>query len=129
VITPVNTDLRLLQAERDLTRVERQSALARSRIADAKADAARAQAALALERTRSTQLQAALSQVYTSTSWRLSRPVRVVSRIMMAVRGRHAPLPPVIAPASPDEAIVVAAQSALPRREAAILQRLRRQAD
>ncbi|WP_158743145.1 hypothetical protein [Acidisphaera sp. L21] len=126
---PANTDFRLLQAERDLTRAERQAGLAQRRTADAKADVVRAQTALAQERTRSAQLQAALNQVYASRSWRLSRPVRVISRILTAVRGGQSPLPPAIPEACHDEVAARPAQPALPRREAAILQRLRRQAD
>ena len=125
---PANTDARLLQAERDLTRAERQTAQAQGRAMAAKADEARAGAALTEERARSAQLQAALNEVYASTSWRVSRPVRVVSHIIMAVRGRQPP-PQAAAIVPQDAAASRPAQPALPRREAAILQRLRRQAD
>ena len=121
-----NSDVRLLQAERDLTRAERRVELAQGRAAEAKADAMRAQAALARERLRSAQLQAALDQVYASTSWRLSRPVRTVSRLVAAVRNRPSRLPPAV---PPDEAAERPAEVALPPREAAILQRLRRRVD
>jgi hypothetical protein len=127
VTWPANSDRRLLQAERDLTRAARQVELAQTRAAAVQADAARAGVALAQERSRSAQLEAALNQVYTSTSWRVSRPIRVVSRIMMAVRGRRPPPPPALIP--PDEPASPVAQPSLPRREAAILQRLQRQAN
>ena len=122
---PSNTGVQLLQAERDLTRAERQLSTAQIQTADAKAELSRAEASLALERMRGAQLEAALNQVYASTSWRLSRPVRVASLIIAAVRGRQ--MPPSAAPAVATLAPAAApTQPVLPAREAAILQRLRR---
>ncbi len=130
-------DRRVLQAERDVARAERRVAQAERQAVQAghratQAEAALAAAALATtgellrERERVQTLQAQLAEVYASTSWRVSRPVRIAGRLVQALRSDTlppvlplAPLPPLPAMASrPAEA---ATQS--PQRQA-ILQRL-----
>ena len=122
-------DRRVLQAERDVARAERR--------AD---QAERAQQAMALQLDQSRQIYAAeaahvrtlqgqIDKIYASTSWRMSRPVRVVSKILAVLRrrgtGRSGIAPP---GAAADLAAIVAPAAASPvplgSRERAILLRL-----
>ena len=118
-------DRRVLQAERDVARAERRLMQAERRADQAEqasaAAAAMARAELQSERERTLLLQMHLNQVYASTSWRVSRPVRVASRLVQALRNQPppAPLPPLPEPPAP----AIQAPS-LPPREYAILQRL-----
>lgn len=108
---------RLVQAERNVARSERRVVQAEQALAAA---ALAAEAALQQERERVAALQAELKNVYASTSWRISHPVRVASRVLQALR-QHPPqllLPPTKAPPLPSEAPPLAP------REQAILRRL-----
>jgi hypothetical protein len=118
-------DRRVLQAERDVARAERRLAQAEHRAEQAEqaatAVAMAGRVELQAERDRTLLLQAHLNEVYASTSWRISRPVRVAKRLMQALR--HQPtlpsLPPLLEPPAPP-----AKAPSLPPREHAILQRL-----
>ena len=118
-------DRRVLQAERDVARAERRLLQAERRAEQAEqalaAAAAVSRAELQGERERTLLLQMHLNQVYASTSWRVSRPVRVASRLVQALRNQPVPtpLPPLPEPPAP-----AAKAPSLPPREHAILQRL-----
>jgi ATP-dependent DNA ligase len=118
-------DRRVLQAERDVARAERRLVLAERRAEQAEqamaAAVAAARAELQSERERSLLLQMHLNQVYASTSWRVSRPIRVASRLVQALRNQSPPPLPSPLPASPAPP---AKAPSLPPREHAILQRL-----
>ncbi len=118
-------DRRVLQAERDVARAERRLVQAERRAEQAEqamaAAAAAARAELQSERERTLLLQMHLNQVYASTSWRVSRPVRVASRLVQALRNQSPPLLPSPLPAAPAP---TAKAPSLPPREHAILQRL-----
>ena len=117
-------DWRLLQAERNVARAERRVVQAGQQAAQAE-DAAQAAAlaaagALQRERDRAAALQAQLDQLLASTSWRVSHPVRVASRLRQALR----PPPPVALPPSAAPLPLPDRPAPLPLREQAILQRL-----
>ena len=118
-------DRRVLQAERDVARAERRLLQAERRAEQAEqalaAAAAAARAELQGERERTLLLQMHLNQVYASTSWRVSRPVRVASRLVQALRNQPAPMP---LPPLPEPAAPTIKAPSLPLREHAILQRL-----
>ena len=105
---------RLVQAERNVARSERRVTQAEQALAAA---ALAAEATLRQERERVAALQAELKNVYASTSWRISQPVRAASRVLQALR-QHPPqsLPPAEAP--------LPAAAPLAPREQAILRRL-----
>lgn len=123
---PANINIRLLQAERDLTRAERRAELAQGVGANLKKELEHALALLKRERARTATLQRALDEVYASTSWRVSGPVRVLSRLVTKVTGGSQPGP---ASTPPDDEPARTNAPALPHREAAILQRLQRETD
>ncbi len=130
-------DRRVLQAERDVARAERRVAQAERQAVQAGHRATQAEVALAAavlaatgelqrEREQVLMLQAQLAEVYASTSWRVSRPVRIASRLVQALRSDTlppalppAPPPPLPAAASPPEETAIRS----PQRQA-ILQRL-----
>ena len=118
-------DRRVLQAERDVARAERRVAKAEHQVVQAEqalaAAALVAKGALQQERERAGVLQAELDQLYASTSWRISHPVRVASRLLQALRQRRLPQP---LPRPPEAAPPPLAALPLAPREQAILQRL-----
>ncbi len=123
---PDLVDWRVLQAERNVARAERRTAQAERRAVEAEQAAGQAataaEAALQREQQRAGALQAELDQLHASTSWRVSHPVRVASRLLQALRQ-----PPPQAPALfqlPEAAPPQAKATPLPLREQAILQRL-----
>ena len=123
---PDLVDWRVLQAERNVARAERRVVLAERRAVAAEQAAGEAamaaEAALQRERRRADALQAELGQVHASTSWRVSRPVRVASRLLQALRqpAPQAPAPP----PWPEPAPPQAKAAPLAPRQQAILQRL-----
>ena len=121
-------DWRILQARRDVARAERRAADAERKVAIAEqASAAAALAArrhLEQERERSVLLRAELAEVYASTSWRVSHPVRVASRMLQALHQRGAPPPPLPPLPAAEAAPQPVAVAPLPPREHAILLRL-----
>ncbi len=120
-------DWRVMQAERNVARAERRAAQAERRAMQAEqalaAAALLAEAALQRERERTGVLQAELDQLYASTSWRASHPVRVASRLLQALRQRP-PTPLALPPPLPDAAPPPVRAAPLAPREQAILQRL-----
>lgn len=115
---------RLLQAGRNVARAERRVVQAGQKAAQAedaaKAAALAAEDALQRERDRAAVLQAQLDQLLASTSWRVSHPVRVASRLRQVLR----PPPPVALPPSAAPQPLPDRVAPLPPREQAILQRL-----
>ena len=134
---PELIDRRVLQAERDVARAERRLMQAERRAEQAERQAeqaerasaeaaATARAELQAERERTLLLQAHLDQIHASTSWRVSRPLRVASRLVQALRDQPPPAPLAPLPEPPAQAANAqpARPPSLPRREHAILQRL-----
>jgi FkbM family methyltransferase len=125
--TEGHAQARVLAAEREIGRAERrvaqaQEAADRSMLRrDQELREAERQATTREEYIRN--LEGLLARIYASTSWKLSRPVRVLGRINQRLRGNGGPAPHV-----PAEAPMVVPAPAIAAREAAVARRLQREA-
>jgi hypothetical protein len=116
-------DRRVLQAERDAARAERRLLLAQQETADALRLVAELRAELADQAQRVVLLREQIETIYASASWRISRPVRVMSglaqRLRAGMSGEAPQAEPVTETAAPAET-----NDTLGARERAILRRL-----
>ena len=130
---------RLLAAEREVNRGERRVLQARDAVEQAlrSRDEARHQAKqdVAAVEAHVVHLKSLLARTYSSTSWQISRPVRVLARTVQRLRRRAAPevlepvaLEPQASPTTPEPVAAVLGLVHLGSRERAALRRVRREA-
>ena len=117
------TERRLLWAEREVARADRRALDAEQKLEQAQAAQRKAEEDRRAETDRVNNLTAQLQMLYSSTSWKVSRPVRAVSkarRVVQRLLGKvEAPAAKPPTPPPPIEPAVV-----LEAREQAILNRL-----